>query len=208
MTNTIEHQLNSHLEQAHAMEENIMAMLDGMIATSQDPVVRADFKRHKVETERHAKRIEDVLHRRGANRSLVKDFVGVVTALAKLPIDLVRPQQTGRNVRDAYATEHLEIATYELLERVAKLAGDDEVVELARANREDEEKMAERIANNWDRYAELSLEEAGVAVVEKRPATKSAASRSRASSASRSGNRGSNSGARRGARSKQTAATR
>jgi ferritin-like metal-binding protein YciE len=75
---------------------------------------------------------------------------------------MVRQEKAGRNARDGYATEHLEIASYQLLERVAQQAGDEETAEVARRNRADEEKMAKKIEANWDRFAELSLEEAGV----------------------------------------------
>ncbi len=39
------------------------------------------------------------------------------------------PDTPGRLVRDGYVQEHTEIASYELLERVAMQAGDSETVE-------------------------------------------------------------------------------
>ena len=47
-------------------------------------------------------------------RRRCKQLGGVLGALAKLPLDFVRGEKAGRNARDAYATEHLEIAGYEL----------------------------------------------------------------------------------------------
>jgi ferritin-like metal-binding protein YciE len=75
---------------------------------------------------------------------------------------MARSEKAGRNARDGYATEHMEIAAYQLLERVAERAGDEETAEVARQNRADEERMAQKIDANWDRFAELSLVEAGV----------------------------------------------
>ena len=58
----------------------------------------------------------------------------------------------------------MEIASYQLLERIAQRAGDEETAVAARESRAEEEKMAAVIEANWDRFAELSLQEAGVAV--------------------------------------------
>ena len=66
--------------------------------------------------------------------------------------------------RDGYAAEHIEIAAYQLLERVATRAGDEETAEVARLNRADEEAMAKQLDEQWDHFAELSLREEGALV--------------------------------------------
>ena len=58
----------------------------------------------------------------------------------------------------------MEVAAYQLLERIAVKAGDEETAEAARLNRADEETMAAEIERNWDRFAELSLQEEGIVV--------------------------------------------
>ena len=58
----------------------------------------------------------------------------------------------------------MEVASYELLERIATRAGDEQTAEVARENRREDEAMAERIAANWDKFTELSLREQGVTV--------------------------------------------
>jgi ferritin-like metal-binding protein YciE len=58
----------------------------------------------------------------------------------------------------------MEIASYELLERVARRAGDEETAEVAGRNRAEEQEMARRIEARWDRFVELSLREAGIPV--------------------------------------------
>jgi len=53
--------------------------------------------------------------------------------------------------------EHTEIASYELLERVATQAGDSETADVARRIRDNERETAEKLAGMWDRAAQLSL---------------------------------------------------
>jgi ferritin-like metal-binding protein YciE len=157
-------QLVKHIDEAIAMEENVKRMLDGMIQTTDDPQVIDLLEHHKVETEEHSLRLRRRLEAHGGNPSLVREAGGILGALAKLPLDMVRGEKAGRNARDAYATEHVEIAAYQLLERVALRAGDEETAEVARQNRADEEAMARKLDEHWDLFAEQSLREEGATV--------------------------------------------
>jgi ferritin-like metal-binding protein YciE len=160
----LKQQLVKHIGEAHAMEQNVIRMLDSMIATTEDPDIVESLRLHRVETEEHRDRMARRLEAHGESPSVVKDVGGIMGALMKGVVDIARGEKAGRNARDGYATEHMEIASYELLERVARRAGDDETAEAAAQNRADEERMAKVIEDQWDRFAELSLEEAGVKV--------------------------------------------
>jgi ferritin-like metal-binding protein YciE len=157
----LEDQLVKHIDEALAMEQNVLRMLDGMIETTEDEEIKNELRQHKLETEQHAERLEKRLAAHDASPSTAREAAGIMGALMKGIVDMARQEKAGRNARDGYATEHLEIASYQLLERVAKAAGDEETAEVARQNRADEEKMAKKIEANWDRFAELSLQEAG-----------------------------------------------
>jgi ferritin-like metal-binding protein YciE len=161
---TITEQLIKHLDEAHAMEQNVLRMLDAMISTTDDPEILQELEHHKIETEGHAMRMRARLEAHGAQPSTVKQAAGILTALAKMPLDMVRGEKAGRNARDGYATEHLEIASYELLKRVAQRAGDEETVSDCDLIIAQERAMADTIAANWDKVTELSLREAGVLV--------------------------------------------
>jgi ferritin-like metal-binding protein YciE len=157
-------ELVKHIDEAISMEENVKRMLDGMISTTDDPGMLDLLEHHKVETEEHSQRLRRRLDAHGASPSLVREAAGILGALAKLPVDMVRGEKAGRNARDGYATEHLEIAAYQLLERIANRAGDEETAEVARLNRAEEEAMARKLDETWDLVAEMSLREEGVSV--------------------------------------------
>jgi ferritin-like metal-binding protein YciE len=155
-------QLVKHIDEALAMEQNVLRMLDSMVETTDDPEIKDELRHHKLETERHADRLRDRLEAHGASPSTVREVGGILGALTKGVVDVVRGEQAGRNARDGFATEHLEIASYELLERIAERAGDEATAQVARENRADEEAMAKKLSAHWDRFAELSLKEQGI----------------------------------------------
>jgi ferritin-like metal-binding protein YciE len=161
---TIEEQLIKHLDEAHAMEQSVLRMLDAMISTTDDATILQELEHHRIETEGHALRMKARLQAHGATPSTVRQLSGIVGALAKMPLDLVRGDKVARNARDGFATEYMEIASYELLKRVAQRAGDDETVAACDEIIAQEQAMADTIAASWDTFVELSLREEGVTV--------------------------------------------
>jgi len=157
-------QLIKHIDEAYAMEQNVLRMLDGMISTTDDAEILDALEHHKVQTERHSDRMKARLDAHDATPSGVKQVGGILQALAKMPLDMVRGEKAGRNARDGFATEHMEIASYELLRRIAEKAGDEETAAAAKEIIAEEKAMADLIAQNWDKFAELSLREEGVTV--------------------------------------------
>jgi ferritin-like metal-binding protein YciE len=157
-------QLVKHIDEALAMEQNVERMLDGMIETTEDEEIKSELRHHKLETQQHQDRMRRRLEAHGASPSMVKEAGGVMGALMKSVGDMVRSEKAGRNARDGYATEHMEIASYQLLERIAHRAGDEETAQVARQNLADEEAMAKKLDAHWDKFAELSLKEEGVTV--------------------------------------------
>jgi ferritin-like metal-binding protein YciE len=161
---TIQEQLVKHIDEAHAMEQQVLRMLDGMISTTDDPGIRQELEHHKIETEGHAEEMRTRLEAHGAQPSTVKQLAGIMGALAKMPLDLVRGEKAGRNARDGFATEAMEIASYELLKRIAERANDADTVASCNRIILEERAMADTISANWDAFAELSLREEGVTV--------------------------------------------
>lgn len=160
----IDSKLDSYLRDAHAMELNVKQMLTSMIETTSDPEMTELLERHRTETEQQIDRLAGRLDARGGDTSALKDAGAVMGAFFKGMADLARSDKAGKNARDGFVTEALEIASYELLERLAERAGDNETAEVARTNRQEEEAMREALDANWDTVIDLVLEEEGVSV--------------------------------------------
>jgi ferritin-like metal-binding protein YciE len=160
----LQRKLVEYVQNVHAMEQNILLMLDAIILTTEDPDLTAMFRAHKEETRRQERGLNDRLKALGGLglASTGKDLAAIASAQAKGVADLWRADKPVRNARDAFVTEHLEIAAYEVLERLSERAGDSETAELARENRAEEEAMAQRIASNWDGFLDLTLAGQGI----------------------------------------------
>ncbi len=158
----LQQKLVDYVEDAHAMEQNVSKMLSSMISTTDDPEIGEVLRHHKEETEEHERKLRERLDAMGAGTSTTKEVGAVGSALLKGVGDVARTDKPGKNARDGFMTEHMEIAAYELLERLAKKAGDTETAEVARQNRADEEEMAKKIDSNWDKFLDLTLAEAGI----------------------------------------------
>jgi ferritin-like metal-binding protein YciE len=152
----------THLQDAYAMEQNVLKMLDSMISTTNDPQMKGGLEQHRAETVEHANRVEQRLRELGEGTSMTKNAGAMMTGWMKMIPDMMRDEKATKNLRDGFVTEHLEIAGYELLERIANRAGDSQTAAVARRNKQDEEQMARRLNEFWDRAVDLDLAKKGV----------------------------------------------
>jgi ferritin-like metal-binding protein YciE len=71
------------------------------------------------------------------------------------------PDTPGKLAAHAYSYEHMELAAYELLRRIAERGGETAVAGLATRIAGQERAMADRIASRWDAIVDASLHEKG-----------------------------------------------
>lgn len=147
----IDEQLIKYLADAHALEQQAVQLLESGPDLVDDDVLQAVFREHLEQTREHERRLEQRLDAHGASRSLAKDAALRAGGVSLGGFFGAQPDTTRKLAGFSYAFEHLEVAAYELLRRVAERAGDEETARVARQTLEDEQEAARKIAATWDR---------------------------------------------------------
>jgi UDP-glucose 4-epimerase len=143
--------LLAYLRDVHALEGQAVKLLKAGVERVDDEQLKQTFRAHLEETDRHLKRIEGLLEERGAGPSLVKDMVLKAGGFNLSAFFGAQPDSTTKLAGFAFAFEHLEVAAYELLQRVAVRAGDNGVVVAAEEILGEERRAAEQVAESWNR---------------------------------------------------------
>jgi ferritin-like metal-binding protein YciE len=153
----LDEQLTKYLTDAHSIEQQALAQLRYAPRLAGDPELAALFRAHLAETEDQERRVRARLEAHDAAPSKVKDVVMQAGGLGFVLFARSQPDTPGKLTAHAYSYEHLEVAAYELLARVADRAGDTETADIARDIREQERTMGERLAWAFDPAATASL---------------------------------------------------
>src|SRR5215216_4516463 len=164
---TIDEQITKYLTDAHSIEEQALAQMRLAPRVAGDAELRRIFAEHERETAEHERLVRERLDARGAQPSTVKDVAGRVGGWGMILFARFNPDTPGKLAMHAYSYEHMELATYELLRRIAERAHDEPVRAMAERIGGQERAMADRIAAMWDRAVEASLHEKGAEDIEK-----------------------------------------
>ena len=156
---TLQEQVVKYLTDAHSIEEQALAQMRTAPDLASDPGLAAAFREHEAETERHEQLVRDRLEALGAKPSRLKDAVMAVGGKGFVLFARSQPDTDGKLATHAISYEHLELASYELLMRVAVRAGDDETAALAIRIRDEERAMAERLEGSFDGTVDASVRE-------------------------------------------------
>jgi ferritin-like metal-binding protein YciE len=156
-------QLNTYLADAHAIEEQAIQLLERAPSIGGDPELDRIYADHLEQTREQKRTLEEILRDRGASPSRLKDAAMRLGALNWAGFFAAHPDTPGKLAAFAFAFEHLEAGGYELLERVARRAGDERTAAAAQRIRGEERAMAERLRASFERALEASLQAVGAA---------------------------------------------
>src|SRR3954464_8923903 len=152
-------QLTKYLNDVHSIEEQAIAQLKIAPRIAGGPELAGIYEEHLRETEGQERLVRERLEARGAKPSAVKDVAGRVGGWGMVLFAKVNPDTPGKLAMHAYSYEHMELAAYELLRRIAERGGDQRVASLAQRIGGDERAMADRIGERWDRAVDAALRE-------------------------------------------------
>jgi ferritin-like metal-binding protein YciE len=150
-------QLVKYLADAHAIEAQAIELLKRGPKIVEEPALAKLFADHLEETEEHERLIAARLAAHDAGPNRLQDAAMRLGALNWGGFFKAQPDTPAKLAGFAYAFEHLEIAGYEQLKRVAQRAGDDETVRIAERILADERTAAQSIAANWDVAVDAGL---------------------------------------------------
>jgi ferritin-like metal-binding protein YciE len=155
-------QLNKYLSDVHALESQAIQLLQKSPPLAGTPALAAAYDEHLGQTREQQRLIEERLEARGASTNRIKDAALSLGALNWGLFFGAQPDTPAKLAGFAYAFEHLEIAAYELLRRVAQRAGDADTERVAEQILQQERSAAEQLFSLFGEALDASLNEQGV----------------------------------------------
>jgi ferritin-like metal-binding protein YciE len=150
-------QLDKYIADAHALENQAVALLQGGSKIAGDEGLAKLFSDHLDETREQKQRLKGRLEARDASPSRFEDAALFASGLGVGSFFAAQPDTPGKLAGFAFAFEHIEAGTYELLRRMAERAGDAETAAVAEANLSEERAMAARVRGHFDAAMDSSL---------------------------------------------------
>jgi ferritin-like metal-binding protein YciE len=155
-------ELVKYLADAHAIEAQAIQMLEAAPKIVGDvPELEKIFRDHLDETRAQQEIIKARLGAHEATPNKLQDAAMRLGAINLGGFFKAQPDTPAKLAGFAYAFEHLEIAAYEELKRVATRAGDEETVRVAERIAGEERAAAQAIAASWEIALQASLESVG-----------------------------------------------
>jgi ferritin-like metal-binding protein YciE len=151
--------LKRHLVDLYAIESQAIRILEAAPSSVDDEILALFLREHLEQTREHQRRVSERLGAHGGRPARIRDSVRRAAGLNAHGFFGAEPESdsTTRVAGFAYAFEHLEVAFYELLKRVALEVGDRETVRMAEATIAEEWEAAADIATTWDRTMHTDL---------------------------------------------------
>jgi ferritin-like metal-binding protein YciE len=150
-------QLGKYLSDVHAIESQSLQLLEQASAIASEPNLKKVFEDHLEETHSQRTVVESLLEARGERPSRFKNVVMRVGGLNLGVFFGAQPDTPAKLAGFAFAFEHLEIAAYEQLMRVAQRVGDAESARVAERTAAEERAAAAALRAQFEPAMEAAL---------------------------------------------------
>ncbi|UVF19760.1 ferritin-like domain-containing protein [Microvirga terrae] len=134
------------LENAHALEKQAIQLMERQVERFENYPEMSDLlRRHITETEGQIRRLDEMLHTFGADRSILKDmatqFMANLAAAGHMPM----ADEVLKNTFANHAFENFEIASYKSLIVMAEASGNQKFIPGLQQTLAEEEKTAQAV---------------------------------------------------------------
>ncbi|PWS38394.1 hypothetical protein DFH01_03655 [Falsiroseomonas bella] len=139
------------LKDAHALEAQAIQLCQRQVERLENyPELRERLREHVEESRRQQQRIDRILNALGTSPSTLKDIGTTIMGNMAAMGHAIAQDEVVKNSFANYAFEHYEIATYRALQTMADAAGDSAAQPLLQESLQEEQRMAEWIAQNLE----------------------------------------------------------
>lgn len=160
---SLQQQLVKYLTDVHSTEQNALSTLRAGAESVDDPQLATVFREHLAETEEHERLVRQRLDALDASPSTFKDVAQKGIAAVTGAVANAAPDTAGKMAIQAFAFEHLEIASYRMLRQVAERAADHATVQVADQILVQERAAAEKLSALLEQVADHDLRQMGLA---------------------------------------------
>jgi len=150
MTSTAHDQLCAYLLEAHALQQNILRLLDCLASTCSAGDSQAWLNRFKDHTELHLEQLRRRLGALGKGTCLAAEIPATAPGWLKGLGQALRAEGSPSHASDLPCSGSSGACLYEPLARLAERMGDGATAGLAREARDDEEELARWLESRWE----------------------------------------------------------
>lgn len=159
MATDVQQQLVAYLNDAHAMEMQSIQMLEKAVDIAGDLQLSQLYRGHLNDTREHERYVKQRLEAIGESPSTMKNLAGKAGAMGLGMLAQAMPDTPAKLAGVAFAYENFEVAAYEMLRKVAEIAGDQETVSMCDHILPSEKQAAAVIEDNLEVAVQRSLQD-------------------------------------------------
>jgi ferritin-like metal-binding protein YciE len=161
MSESTQKHLLNHLRDMQAIEFHAQRQLARLAGRAEDEDLAAICGQHLEQTRQHEQRVRELVEAQGHQPSPLEDKTLRAGAIGLRQLAEIAPDTPPRVAIQMFGLEQLEIAGFELLQRIAEREGDRDAAHIAREILEQKRQGVQEVEQRLDRAGELLVEQHG-----------------------------------------------